>query len=152
MSRVGISTMQNVAGTAQTVEIWDGLSRQQAGYVPAVSEADFNVNYLTIDVNYDYDTDTYDYSITDGTIIRSGVGIPYTDEGDGDAGGFTLRSAVYGGGAGNVAPGSALVDQLDITIQGTTIGDSDGDVQPDGSVDLLDFAAVAAEWLLDGGI
>jgi len=153
MSRVGISTMQNVAGTAQTVEIWDGLSRQQAGYVPAVSETGFNVNaYLTIDVNYDYDTDTYDYSITDGTIIRQGFGIPYTDEGDGNAGGFTLRSAAYLGGAGNAAPGSALIDQLDITIYGTSIGDSDADVQPDGSVDMLDFAAVAAEWLLDGGI
>jgi hypothetical protein len=31
-------------------------------------------------------------------------------------------------------------------------GDSDGDVQPDGFVDLLDFAAIAQEWLLDGGI
>ncbi|MHC4989201.1 MAG: hypothetical protein ACYTFX_12015, partial [Planctomycetota bacterium] len=158
-SRVGISTMgvpnsidPNVLDS-QAVEIWGGLARQQAGYAPLVSETGLDVNaYLTIDVSYDYDTDTYDWTISDGASTRQGLGVPYPDTLDGNAGGFTLRSAAYPAGAGNAAPGSALIDQLDITIQGAIPVYSDADVQPDGSVDLVDFAAVAAEWLLDGGI
>jgi hypothetical protein len=154
-SEVGISTRlsDSVADPNQIVEIWGGASRQTGGYVPAVSEAGFDADaYLTIDVNYDYDTDTYAWTISDGSETRQGFDVPYTDTGDGDGGAFTLKSGAYVNGAGNAAPGSALIDQLDITIQGAIPIYSDADVQPDGSVDLVDFAAVAAEWLLDGGI
>ena len=116
-------------------------------------EAGFDASaYLTIDVSYDYDTDTYDWTISDGSLTRQGFDVSYPDTLDGDAGGFTLRSAAYTTGDGNAFPGAALIDQLDVTIHGTSIGDSVADLQPDGSVDLLDFAVVAEEWLLDGGI
>ena len=156
-SAVGISTMledvvnpvdPNFTINVQTVEIWGGLARQQGGYAPPVVETGFDADaYLTIDVNYDYDTDTYDWSISDGSETRVGFDVSYPDTGNGDGGAFTIKSGTYGN---NALPGSALIDQFDVTIHGSALVIKPGDADRDGDVDLSDFAALAAEWLLDG--
>ncbi len=147
-SLVGISTMKDPVDSSQTVEIWGGAARQQGGYTPAVVETGFDPNsYLTIDVNYDYDTDTYDWSISDGSETRQRFDVPYPQTGTGTGGAFTLKSGSYGSGAGNAAPGSALIDQLDITIHGSIPIVKPGDVDKDGDVELIDFAKIAEYWM-----
>ncbi len=162
-STVGFSTMlddylydpdddPNSIGPAQTVEFWGGRARQQSSYAPFFVEDGLDPDsYLDITVNYDYDTDTYAYIIDDGNgDVRSGTSPVYVGAGTGSGGFYTIKSGTYGGGAGNDAPGAALIDQFDVTIHGSALVIKPGDADRDGDVDLPDFAALAAEWLLDG--
>ncbi|KKL17431.1 hypothetical protein LCGC14_2485630, partial [marine sediment metagenome] len=135
-SYVGISV---AAVNGQTVEIWNGLPPHDPNYVPGAVATGFAASaYLDITVNYDYSADTFDWTVTDGT-PQSGTGVAYTAFSVGNNEAWTIYCD---------SPATALIDQLDITIAGTGMEDSAGDVQPDGSVDLLDFAAIALEWLL----
>jgi hypothetical protein len=154
-SYVGISTMgepnaidPNVLDS-QAVEIWDGTARQQGG-TAAVSQTGFDIDaYITISVDYDYDTDTYTWSMSDGAgdTRTSASPVAYADTDDGDGGYFTLKSGKYGGANANEDEGTAYIDQLDITIDGTLPVFKAGDTDLDGNVDMVDLQAIADDWL-----
>ncbi|HEG43503.1 MAG TPA: hypothetical protein ENH94_05590 [Phycisphaerales bacterium] len=152
-SYCGISINAAGAGGTQNVELWTGEPPHRSEYtttrLPVLATGFAAGAYMDITVNYDHGTDTFDWVINDGvTAEQSGTGEDYASTRlTGAAGKWTIHSQdSYGTTAGI---GSALIDQLDVTIYHTGVQteDSAADVQPDGSVDLLDFAAIALEWM-----
>jgi hypothetical protein len=134
---VGVSTKLDSGTNTQTVEIWTGNPPHVTPYSPVVATGFASNAFIAITVNYDYATDTYDWSASDGVLNQSGTNVAYSYFNDGNGGSFTIQGT--GGAMG-------YIDALSFTIAGSDWY-SVYDLQPDGSVDLIDFAVMASEWL-----
>ncbi len=143
-ANVGAS-IYKVAGTpeTQTVELWTGCPPPTVACYAPVVLAGFDVDeFVDITVDYDYETDTFDYVVTDGTLEQSGTDVAYSSNNDGDGGGFTLN---------NVGGQTAEIDALNMWLDDSVL-QLTGDIAPvisggDGTVNLIDFAVLASEWM-----
>ena len=76
-----------------------------------------------------------DWTVTDGTITESAMGVPYHAFNGGDGGNFTIQG---------VAGTSALIDHLTFSILGEGLN-SIYNINQDGKVDQLDLDILEAE-------
>ena len=122
-------------GGTQTVEIWEGNPPHVAPYEPnTVTGLDPDA-FVEITIYYHYATDTMDWTVTDGTITESAMGVPYHAFNAGSGGNFTIQG---------IAGTSALIDHLTFKIHGGGLN-SIYDINQDGAVDQLDLDILISE-------
>lgn len=130
---VGVSSYLDGIG-GQTVELWNGGPKVAGATITGL---DANA-FIDITVSIDYDTQSLSYTVTDGVITESNSlsYVPFNADVGGE---FAIQGRLGGFGE---------IDELSFNIYGPTWY-SLYDIQPDGSVDLLDLSILASEWLLE---